>query len=316
MTYFKFIIFGCFLLLSFHDTVAQKTIPVPGFYDDIKNISRSDSVAKLVISSIHIIGNKRTKNYIILREIPFKQGDSINIAQLLDTLEQARYQVYNLNLFSEVAVTPVIISAHELSVNVTVREKWYIYPTPQFQLVDRNFNDWLKTYNADFNRVVYGVKFAHYNFSGRGDQLRIYLLNGYSRNISFSYNAPYSNSRLTEGFRVSGGYSQSREVAYKTSPDNKLMNFKKTGFVRNNSFVSLSYQARKGFFKRHFYTLTYSYINLNDSIIHPLYNPNYFNSRKSSIGIFDLSYSFIYSKTDNNNYPLKGKIYGFTALKR
>jgi outer membrane protein assembly factor BamA len=279
-------------------------------------LKRSDSSLKLKVTSIHIFGNHKTKKYIILREIPFKEGDSLVISQLLDTLEQARYQVYNLNLFSETEVSPVIISAHELSVNVTVREKWYIYPTPQFQLVDRNLNEWFKTYEADFNRVVYGLKFAHYNFSGRGDQLRIYLLNGYSRNISFSYNAPYSNSKLTEGFRVSGGYSQNREVAFKTTYNNKLLNFTKPGFVRNNLFATVSYQIRKGFFTRHFFTLGYNYVNLNDSIIDPLYNPNYFNSSKSSLGIIDLSYSIGYSKTDNINYPLKGKIYGFSVLKR
>jgi outer membrane protein assembly factor BamA len=289
---------------------------VPGFYDEIKKMVNPDSAGKLKVSSINITGNKKTKSYIILREIPFKPGDSLIISKLRDTLEQTRYQVYNINLFSEVVITPIMASANEISVNVFVREKWFIYPTPQFQLVDRNLNEWLKTYHADFNRVVYGAKFAHYNFSGRGDQLRIYLLNGYSRNISFSYSAPYSNSKLTEGFRVSGGYSQNREISYKTTYTNTILNFKKPGFVRNNLFASVSYQSRKGFFKKHSYNLTYTYINLNDSILDPLYNPNYFNSSKSSLGILDLSYSFGYANTDNNNYPLKGKIYGFTALKR
>ncbi|MEP7163477.1 MAG: POTRA domain-containing protein [Ferruginibacter sp.] len=318
MTQFKFIIFSCLAILFSRSSFAQNVIqaPAPGVYDTASNMKRPDSTLKLKVTAIHISGNKKTKNYIILREMPFKEGDSLIISRLLDTLKQARYQVYNINLFSEVEVTPLIISAHELEVHVKVREKWYVYPTPQFQLIDRNFNDWLKTYNADFNRVVYGVKFAHYNFSGRGDQLRIYLLNGYSRNISFSYNAPYSNSKLTEGFRISGGYSQNREISYKTNYYNKLLNFKKTGFVRNNLFASASYQLRKGFFKRHVVSLSYTYINLNDSIIDPLYNPHYFNSSRSSLGITDLSYSFIYSNTDNVNYPLKGSVYGFSVLKR
>lgn len=317
MTHFKFIILSCIAILFFHASFAQRIAQAPGFYDEVLNMKKSDSSFKLKVSAIHIIGNKKTKNYIILREIPFKEGDSLNISHLLDTLEQARYQVYNINLFSEVTVAPVIISAHELSVNITVREKWYVYPTPQFQLADRNFNVWWKTYHADFSRVVYGAKFDHINFSGRGDRLRIYLLNGYSRNVSFSYNAPYSNSRLTEGFMVSGGYSQNREIAYKTiDSTNSLAQYKKTGFVRNNLFASVSYQLRKGFFKRHFFTVTYTHINLDDSIINPKYNPHYFNSKKSSLGILDLSYSFGYSNTDNNNYPLKGRIYGLTILKR
>ena len=230
MNPFKNFIFSCIAFLFIYSAVAKKTAPVPGFFDEVSNMRKSDSSVKLKVTAIHITGNKKTKNYIILREVPFKEGDSLIISQLLDTLEQTRYQVYNINLFSEVEVTPVIISAHELAINVKVREKWFVYPTPQFQLIDRNFNDWWKTYNADFNRVVYGAKFAHYNFSGRGDQLRIFLLNGYSRNISFSYSAPYSNSKLTEGFKVSGGYSQNREFSYKTTYNNKLVNFKRPGF--------------------------------------------------------------------------------------
>lgn len=315
MTAFKFIISSSIALLCFCSATAQQKDSIPGFYDVVPSSVSTDTFVKLKLTAINIIGNKKTKNYIILREIPFKTGDSLFVSTLLDTLEQARYQVYNINLFFEVEVNPVIISAHELAVNVRVKEKWYLYPTPQFQLIDRDVNDWLKTYNADFNRVVYGVKFAHYNFSGRSDQLRIYLLNGYSRHISFSYNAPYSNSKLTEGFRVSGGYSQNREFAYKTTYDNKLVNYKKPGFVKNNVFASLSYQIRKGFFKRQVLSLAYNHININP-IQDPVFYPDYFNSNKSSIGFTDLAYSFGYSNTDNVNYPLKGKVYSFTVLKR
>lgn len=317
MTYFiKSISCCCIALLYSLASAAQEIKTIPDFTDPVKNSLKSDTSSKLLISSIYITGNRKTKSYIILREVPFRAGDSLRISQLFDTLEQTRYQVYNINLFSEVHVIPEMISANEIAVHIDVREKWYIYPTPQFQLTDRNFNDWIKTYNADFNRVVYGVKFVHYNFSGRGDQLRLYLLNGYSRYISFGYNAPLSNSKLSEGFRISGGYSQNREVPYKTSYNNKLYQFKKTGFVRNNLFASVAYLSRKGFFKRHLFGINYNYINLNDSIIDPKYNPNYFNSSKSSLGFIEFAYAFSYSNTDNVNYPLKGKVYAFSALKR
>lgn len=318
-TAFKFFISSCIAILFFHVSLAQIVIEpptVPGFYDDISKIKKADSSIKLKVTAIHLIGNKKTKNYIILRELPFKDGDSLNISNLLDTLKQARYQVYNINLFSEVEVTPVIKSAHELEINVKVLEKWFVYPTPQFQLADRNFNVWWNTYHRDFNRVIYGVKFVHYNFSGRGDQLRIYLLNGYSRHFLFSYAAPYSNAKLTQGFSVSGGYTQNREITVKQAEQDSLVQFTNTGFVGENWFLNLTYQSRKGFFSRSTYGLRFTYINLNDSIIYPKYNPHYFNSDKSSAGIIDLSYSYRYANVDNINYPLKGKIYGLTILKR
>lgn len=290
--------------------VITDSLPIQG------SVILPDSLAKLHITSINIVGNKRTKSYIILREVQFKQGDSLNAGSVASNLEQARRQVHNLNLFSEVSITLAMLSANEIAINILVREKWYIYPTPQFQLADRNFNEWLNRYNADFNRVVYGVKFSHYNLSGRGDQLRIFLLTGYSRNISVSYSSPASDQSLTKGFRISAGYTQNREVLYKTNYNNTQAQFRKPGFVRRNVFGSIAYQKRKGFFKRQFFNVTYSYVNVNDSIIDPKYNSNYLNSSKSSAGIIDFGYSFSYSNTDNINYPLDGMIFGFTALKR
>ncbi len=316
MTYVKIIFFLCFIFFFHHKTFAQDTIKIRGFYDNNFSNIKSDPVGKLKVQLININGNKKTKNYIILREMLFKQGDSINISTLQEKLEQSRNLVYNLNLFSEVVITPVFVSAFDCNIQITVVEKWFIYPTPQFKLIDRNINEWLKTYNADFERVVYGIKFAHYNFSGRGDQLRIYLLTGYTRDISFSYNAPFSNNKLTEGFRVSGGYSQNREIIYKTGDSNQLLLFKKPGFVRNNLIFSLSYQLRKGFFKRTSYSISYTYVKINDSIIDPKYNPYYFDVNKTSLGIIDISFSLSYANIDNVNYPLKGKIYGFAIQKR
>ncbi|MEO6489577.1 MAG: POTRA domain-containing protein [Ferruginibacter sp.] len=310
MTYIKLFI-SLLLLLVVQDCFSQELNSA-----DSASLNILPAAGKLHVSALNISGNRRTKAYIILREIQFKAGDSLSTVDLANTLEQARRQVYNLNLFSEVTLVPVMLSANDVNVAITVREKWYIYPTPQFQLADRNFNEWWQRYNADFNRVIYGLKFSHYNFSGRGDQLRIFLLNGYARNISFSYNTPASKKSFIKGFRITAGYTQNREISFKTSDSNSLVQFKKPGFVRTSLYGSLSYQARQGFFKRHFYTISYNYININDSIIDPKYNSNYFGTNKTSIGVLDLVYSFSYSNTDNNNYPLDGTVYGFSIQKR
>ena len=316
MKYYKLLSFIFFLLLLSLPAAAQQKNTYPGFNDEINQRIDADSTSKLFVSAIIINGNKKTKSYIILREMPCKTGDSILASNLFNTLQESRALVYNTSLFSEVTVSPVLVSARELIIKVTVLEKLYIYPTPQFKLVDRNLNEWIKTYNANLNRVIYGVKFAHYNLSGRGDKLRIYVLSGYARALTFSYSAPYSNGALTEGFSVSGGYTQSREFAYKSSGDNKLLQFKNIGFVRNNFTLGASYQRRKGYFKKTVFAINYSYIKVSDSAILPQYNPNYLNSSKSYVGFVDLQYGFQYSKTNNNNYPLKGTIINAGITKR
>jgi hypothetical protein len=103
-----------------------------------------------------------------------------------------------------------MIGADEVDIYIEVLERWYIYPTPYLKLTDRNFNDWWTTHNHDLKRTTYGLKYADFNLSGRGDQLNVYLLTGYSRNIAVSYSAPYSNTKLTEGFSIGMSFFQSK----------------------------------------------------------------------------------------------------------
>ena len=278
-----------------------------------------DSSTKICIKNIIIKGNKKTKEYIILREMQFKKGDSLIIASVNTALEQARQQVYNTTLFSEVKLELVILSAYDMMVIVDVKERWYIYPVPQFKPVDRNFNEWIKTYNASLKRVNYGLKFVHYNLSGRRDQLRIYLLNGFSRDFSFSYNAPYSNKALTEGFVIGAGYSQKKEIPYKTTFTDSLLFYTsdslRSKFVGSNFYITAGYTVRKGFFAKHIFNASFGRSTVSDSILLPKNNPNYFNSTKSSVNIIEVQYSYQYANVNNVLYATKGKT-GFVTLSK
>jgi outer membrane protein assembly factor BamA len=283
-------------------------------------IPLQDSTGKLHVKDIIIKGNKQTKSYIILREIHFKKGDSLIIASLNKELEQARQQVYNTTLFSEVKFELVVLSAYDIMIIVDVRERWYIYPVPQFKPVDRNFNEWIKTYNASLKRVNYGLKFVHYNLSGRRDQLRIYLLNGFSRDFSFSYSAPYSNKALTEGFVVGAGYSQKKEIPYKTDYNNKLLFYTsdslRSKFTGSTFFINAGYTMRKGFFVKQFFNASFSTITVTDSILSVKNNPNYLNSVKPSVNIFEVSYAYQYVNVNNVLYATKGKSWFAAVSKR
>ena len=270
-----------------------------------------DSSAKLYVKNIVVKGNKKTKEYIILREIQFQKGDSLVISTINQQLEQARQQVYNTTLFSEVKFETVILSAFDMVVIVDVKERWYIYPVPQFKPVDRNFNEWIKTYNASLKRVNYGLKFVHYNLTGRRDQLRIFFLTGFSRDFSFSYNAPYSNSKLTEGFVVGAGYSQKKEIPYKTDFNNNLLFYTSDSLrslsVGSSFNISAGYTLRKGFFNKHSFNATFSRLTASDSILLQKNNPNYFNTGKSSANIFEIFYAYQHANVNNVLYATKGK---------
>ncbi|MBP6287261.1 MAG: hypothetical protein KTQ13_04460 [Ferruginibacter sp.] len=296
----------CPLLFPALSSQAQKQKTPPVTMNNI-SVLPSDSNRKVCINSLEVTGTKKTKIYIVYREMHFKKGDSLQVSSLQKEMEQARRQVYNTTLFNEVSFVLTVVDSQHVNIAVHVTERWYFYPVPLFQPVDRNFNEWYKTYNARFDRVNYGIKFVHYNLSGRRDQLRIYLINGYTRNISFSYSNPYSNRSLTNGFIVNAGYSQNRETPYKTDSSNNILLYKKDDFTRKTIYAGAGFIIRKGLFKRHIFSASYTYIKVADSIINIKYNPDYFNGPVTSKNIVEFTYQVQYSNVNNVSYPLTGR---------
>lgn len=298
------------LLLCWRSTTAQMAIqPVPVYV-------QPDSSSTLLVGEVAVVGNKKTKRYIIQREMLFHSGDSIKAGNLYTLITESEKLVYNTNLFTNVTIIPSLVVNNAINFTVIVKERWYIYPLPQFQLIDRNFNEWVNIYNADINRTVYGAKFSHYNFSGRKDQLRIFALSGYSRNLSFTYSSPYSNNKLTEGFSFGAGFTQNRILIYKTTANNRILQFNNGNFVRQAFNVQGTYLRRKGYYRSHLFSFNYLSLKINDSILSEKYNPDYFNSNRSTQQIPEFGYTTQYLRVDNINYPLIGQSSSIGITKR
>lgn len=318
--YIFFLFFLCGInCFAQHNTVNVAHIKSDGF----KTAVITDTSGHLIVNQITIKGNKKTRNYIISREINFKSGDTIQLSKLEYNLEKIRQQIYNTLLFVYVNISATVVDSSRLNIEVVVLERWYIYPSPHFQVNARDYNEWFNRYNANLNRVTYGIKFTHSNLTGRRDQLRIYFLTGYSKNILFSYSLPYINKALTKGLSVSGGFSQNKDVIVKSARFDSIVIFpsltQSTGIPKDvfkNYYLRVGYTVRKAIRVQHNFTIGYSRIEVNDSVIHPPYNPNYFGMNSSNIGFLDLSYTYSYQFVDNSAYPLKGLTGYFNIAKR
>ncbi|MFM8758907.1 MAG: POTRA domain-containing protein, partial [Methylophilaceae bacterium] len=106
------------------------------------------SGAKLLVASITVVGNKKTRAPIITREVPFTPGQSYGLQELADLFETAQQQLMNTTLFHSVKVSAGQFDGNCVEVEVQVVERWYIFPFPYFKLIDRNFNQWLIDQNA------------------------------------------------------------------------------------------------------------------------------------------------------------------------
>ena len=226
----------------------------------IKLLAGKDSSAKIIIYAINISGNKKTKEFIIRREIQLKPGDSITATSFKDELQKLQQQVYNTNLFLEVKTDIAEVASNVVEINLTVKERWYIFPIPKFQLIDRNINEWIQKYDANLDRVVYGVKFTHYNLTGHRDLLRLTLLNGFTRNVSLSYFKPVSEKKLNNGFSVTAGIIQNREFIYKIDTLNKPVLFNNGKFSRKNIFAGIGYNYRRNIMGTHYFNITFNQI--------------------------------------------------------
>lgn len=270
---------------------------------------------KLLIHNILVYGNKKTKKYIILREMHLHKGDIIVTGNLNEELEKAREFIYNTTLFEKVTVLPHLLNDHELEIIITVKEKWYIYPIPSLELAARSFNEWIHSHHADLKRLSYGIRFSHVNFSGKRDVLSLNLVNGFKRNISVDYSLPYINAALTNGLKLGAGFSQTKEIAYAADDENKLQYYERGGYELNEWNVSAAYSLRKKLKKKQTFSAKFRHINIADSIISK-YNPLFFNSPSSTQNFVDLEYQLDYDDIDNVLYPLRGNSFSLSIKKR
>lgn len=272
----------------------------------------ADSVGTLVtVSDIIITGFKKTKPYIIQREIPFKKGEQILSKDLLAKLALCKQQIMNTALFVDVDVNAVKLDTGSIYINVHVKERWYLFPLPYFRIVGRNFNEWWVQYHHSLDRVNYGLKFMQNNVSGRNDNLNVWVISGYTQQVSLRYDNPNIDNKLRHGINIGFGYSRNRELNYG-------LNFNKQSFLKtpeefliNQKYFDIAYTYRPAIKTRHIFRFFYSDVDIKDTIVK--LNPSYFGSLASRVKLADLSYTLQYYNVDYIPYPLKG-FYGDASI--
>jgi outer membrane protein assembly factor BamA len=266
------------------------------------------------VREIAISGNKKTKESIILRELSFKSGDTYALSELVKKFEVARKQLLNTALFHEVVVALKSFEGNNVDILVAVKERWYLFPVPYIKFVDRNLNQWIVEQNAKLDRINYGIKLLYNNVSGRNDKLNLYLINGYTKQISLSYDRPYIDNKMKWGINTGMAIGKNREVNYNTIDDKQVF-FKDTNnFVR--SFFKIFGEAtyRPAIKTRHRFGISYTVETITDTIVS--LNPSYFTNGRDRISFPEFYYLMNYMDVDYNPYPLKGYIVELYLAKR
>ena len=275
-------------------------------------ILKVDSI-QYTIGSIKLSGNKKTKSYIIFREVSIKEGQMVSPSQLTEQLELTRQQIMNTTLFVDVLVYTSTIQNGIASINIDVKERWYLFPLPYFKLIDRNFNQWWKDQKRSLDRVNYGLKFFYNNVSGRNDKVSLDLVNGYNQEISFGYSQPFADVSLKHGFSIGYSFSRQREMNFNTI-NNKQAFFKLDGFVRETQRTNVGYSYRPDSKYRFYANVTYASDKINDTIIK--LNPNYFPTSTPKLSFISTAATLQYFAVDYIPFPKKGYMYEVNLYNR
>jgi outer membrane protein assembly factor BamA len=134
----------------------------------------SSTMQPVTIDHIVIRGNQVTKDYVILREMSLKPGDTLS----LKAAEYDKNRIYSLGLFNRVELS-YDVEDHGATLYVDVNERWYIFPYLVLGFKDR-----------DWDKLYYGLGILHDNFRGRNEKVSASFALGYDPFFALRYQNP------------------------------------------------------------------------------------------------------------------------------
>ncbi|MBQ3658407.1 MAG: hypothetical protein II956_16445 [Bacteroidales bacterium] len=293
-----FLLTGLNLSAQNADSVSQKSI-----FDTVKQ--GCDSI--FIVSDIVIYGNKKTKDKIILRELEFKLGDTLDMSKIQRILEKSTQNLDKTSLFNYVTLTYQPTEGfNSFLINIAVEERWYIWPQVDIAPHNGNLNEWLR--DPDFGKIDYSFGVKRYNFRGMKESVFLDFRRGFNNITQIGYN----------------------DIAIEKSRKNLLsflvqIHKRKSGVLRitDNKAKYIDFEGVDKAFKEYKYEIMYTYrpkiniknnfsVSYTDSKIHDsvaFYNPDYFGDGKTRIEAVNLSYSFQYDKRNSSYYPLEGEFF-------
>ncbi len=266
--------------------------------------SQSDST--LIVDDIFIDGNKVTKDYIIYRELLFASGDTLVSGEVPRLVKESTDNLKNLSIFNFQNITILPATKGHIRFLIQVTEQWYIFPSPYFQLADRNVNSWLEREDK-WHRLNYGAWLYWKNFRGRAETLNFLFKTGYDQHYELDYKKPYINKAKTIGIKVGVAYLRSHQLNAKTV-DNREVFYpeiprkEEYGKKAQKAFTEFIY--RKNIHTWHIFTLKYANFDFSDSVL--LVNPLFSFGGKTNNRFLSFSYYWKYDFRDYIHYPLEG----------
>lgn len=261
----------------------------------------------LIIRNFIFEGNKKTKPFIIERELTFKKGDTLWLPYLQKNIEQSKQNLLKTSLFNFAEIDTINSNNKFTDILISVVERWYLWPIPVFEQASRNINTWF--YEKDYDKINYGFFIAQANFRGRNELLRAIARLGYREQYGFAYTIPHILGSNTTGVEIKALYYRQKQLAFKNE-QNKPIYLHSNNYLYTNSDFTLELFYRPKLYALHSFEISYSYQKINDSLFKK--NPHFLYDTLKINNYTSLSYYFRYDKTNSVAYPTFGYYFDYT----
>lgn len=320
------LLFGL-IFIVFNSIAQDQAANSYSLVDSIQSKNKAKKHTQVVlVRSIDYIGNKKTKEKIISREVDIDVNTRYVKSELLELIKLDENKIFNTGLFNSVKGEIIHKSNDSTQVDIIffVEERWYIWPSIIFKLADRNFSDWLFNQNAAFDRFEYGFKFDQYNVRGLNEKLSVLAQFGFKKKFGIGYRIPYLNKAQTFGMGFGFFYSEFDQLDFKNVGDKRIFISADSLFAdRNEKNIigteitsRLDFTFRESFYNTHTFGLYYRRNFAIDTLLTDAFNPNYLSSDGNVQESIDLFYNFRRDFRDRNNYPLKGFLINAFVIKK
>lgn len=254
------------------------------------------------ILGVVVQGNKVTQERIILRELVFQEGDTMPASEFYERLERGRQNLVNTGLFNTVVALPIFLDTRSVIVEVTVNERWYLWPSVKFRLADPNFNTWWLT--KDLSRVNYGLYLTKYNFRGMNETISAMVQFGYTKQVALRYKAPFIDKDQRWGLSIGGAYLEQEEVTAATVENLRVLIKNPDGPNRTQRTADLELTLRRNHDFRHSWRLRWMSASVADTITEVAMD--YFDGPAISSEYMTLGYGLVWDRRDMRAYPRSG----------
>ncbi len=254
------------------------------------------------ITGILIDGNKITKERVVLRELTFREGDTLSAEVLYQQLAKSKANLYNLGLFNTVELVPNFLGGGEVFILANLNERWYWWPQPLLRFADPNFNTWWLT--KDLRRLNFGLEFTAFNMRGRNETLRARAQLGYSREFGLAYRVPFLDRRQRWGIQLSGSYGEQDEITIGTAGNERILLRTPGTNILEHWTAGAMLTLRRTHYIRHALSINWAERSVADTVV--LRNPGYLSPGRTSTGFINLGYSVALDKRDSRAFPLAG----------